>query len=192
MPVLQGWRRTVVKVMQRLFRAVLYVIGYFYIPTYGKRASRDEAPIVVSNHVSFIEAIFLLSQFCASPVAAKEHVSIPIVGKIVAAMQTIRVDRFSANSRTETLDAIKSRAGDSSAPPVLIFPEGTTTNGSALIVFKAGAFSAGPGKAVQPCCVRMKCPRSAPYWVTAGPSAPLLLWRILCEPINWMEVRPSA
>jgi lysophosphatidylcholine acyltransferase/lyso-PAF acetyltransferase len=61
----------------------------------------------------------------------------------------------------------------------------TTTVGNALIQFKPGAFL--PGVPVQPCLVRYHNARFHPSWVSGGSKAPILLLRLLCEPINFMS-----
>lgn len=51
------------------------------------------------------------------------------------------------------MELIKSRVNDAQVwPPIIIFPEGTTTNQEALISFKAGAFV--PGVPVQPMTIK--------------------------------------
>ena len=57
------------------------------------------------------------------------------------------------------------RAADpSSVAPLLLFPEGTTTNGSALLPFKTGAFLTGAP--VQPVLLRYRWRRFSPAWET--------------------------
>jgi lysophosphatidylcholine acyltransferase / lyso-PAF acetyltransferase len=51
------------------------------------------------------------------------------------------------------VNELKARSSNIDYPQILIFPEGTTTNGSALISFKNGAFY--PSKPVQPFVVRL-------------------------------------
>ena len=67
-------------------------------------------------------------------------------------------------------DKIAWRASHDAFPRLLIFPEGTTTNGDGLLSFRSGAFR--PGRPVQPACVRY--PRGAgaadPSWVSDGPA----------------------
>ena len=44
-------------------RAILFWFGYYYIPSKGRIASVKEAPIVVANHTTFLEPLYLLSRF---------------------------------------------------------------------------------------------------------------------------------
>ena len=81
------------------------------------------------------------------------------------------------------------RARNDDFPRLLIFPEGTTTNGSALLAFRSGAFR--PGVPVQPVVVAY--PRAAgsvdPAWVSDGPGGLAIaaaLWR---QPSSRISVR---
>ena len=71
---------------------------------------------------------------------------------------------------------------------ILVFPEGTTTSGQALITFKDGAFK--PGIPVQPVVFRFNSAPSHihPGWVTAGPKPGAILLRLFCEPFNNVQV----
>lgn len=67
--------------------------------------------------------------------------------------QPIYVKRENHSSRTQTIQDILDRAKSTfDWPQIMIFPEGTCTNGQALIEFKPGAFY--PGQSVQPVLIR--------------------------------------
>ncbi|MQL74245.1 hypothetical protein Taro_006595 [Colocasia esculenta] len=101
------WRSGVMWVTRLCARCILFSFGYHWIKRRGKPASRKIAPIVVSNHVSYIEPIFFFYELFPSIVASESHDSIPFVGTIVRAMQVIYVDRFSAPSRKNAVNEIK-------------------------------------------------------------------------------------
>jgi 1-acyl-sn-glycerol-3-phosphate acyltransferase len=63
--------------------------SYHWIKRKGKLAPREIAPIVVSNHVSYIDPIFYFFEFFPTIVAAESHDSMPFVGTIIRAMQVI-------------------------------------------------------------------------------------------------------
>lgn len=65
-------------------------------------------------------------------------------------------------------DKISWRAWHNAYPRLLIFPEGTTTNGSGLLSFRSGAFR--PGLPVQPAIVRYPRDGLDPSWVSDGPA----------------------
>lgn len=63
--------------------------SYQWIKRKGKPAPREIAPIIVSNHVSYIEPIFYFYELFPTIVASESHDSIPFVGTIIRAMQVI-------------------------------------------------------------------------------------------------------
>jgi lysophosphatidylcholine acyltransferase/lyso-PAF acetyltransferase len=69
---------------------------------------------------------------------------------------------------------LAARAADPSAvPPLLLFPEGTTTNGAFLLPFKTGAFLTG--HPVQPVLLRYRWRRFSPAWETVSAPRHFLL-----------------
>lgn len=65
-------------------------------------------------------------------------------GACARGIQSIFVDRSSREDKDSVKDALKLRGKlineGKRYPPILIFPEGTTSNGKYLISFKRGAF----------------------------------------------------
>ena len=112
----------------------------------SSKPANSVAPIVVSNHVSILDMFYYLTKnvsFLSKDTVAKS----PFVGMFAVARQNIFLDRTSLEDRERVLQLIKTRAarvnshGDIS--PLLIFPEGTVSNGRSLIGFKKGAFQSG-------------------------------------------------
>jgi lysophosphatidylcholine acyltransferase/lyso-PAF acetyltransferase len=68
-------------------RAVLACMGYYYIPIKGKPAHRSVAPIIVSNHIGFVDPIFVFYRHLPVIVSAKENVEMPIIGMFLQALQ---------------------------------------------------------------------------------------------------------
>lgn len=122
----------------------LKITDYFtdYAPVQDVRV----APLVVSNHVSFLDMFFYL-QKNVSFLSKMDVAKVPILGLHSITRQCIFLNRGSEKERNVVLDLIKTRAdrvlshGDMS--PLLIFPEGTVTNGRILMNFKKGAFCHG-------------------------------------------------
>jgi 1-acyl-sn-glycerol-3-phosphate acyltransferase len=149
---LPQWRRSLMLIPRMCGRALLFCFGYHWITRKGRAAAREVAPIVVSNHVSFLDPIFFFYELFPSIVSSQSHDRLPIVGAIIRSMQVIVVDRLSADSRKQAAIEIKRKAACNDYPLVLLFPEATTTNGRALIHFKLGAFT--PGLPIQPVVIR--------------------------------------
>ena len=127
-------------------RLLLFCQGIWWISEKGRRAPQAEAPIVIANHSTFLD-VMIIWRVKGAAVSASVNQHIPILGALANSFQFIFVDRNDTDSRATTSATIARRAADSRWPQTVIFPEGTTSNGSAVIAFKAGAFA--PGKPVQ-------------------------------------------
>jgi len=105
-----------------------------------------QTPLLVSNHISYLDGPVLAACFKSPKIVAKAGTrDVPLIGRIMEDMDTVFVERGNSDSRNATLEAISEhctawRSGDR---PMLIFPEGTTTNGEGLLDFKKGAFLSG-------------------------------------------------
>ncbi|KAL0235502.1 hypothetical protein GEMRC1_002084 [Eukaryota sp. GEM-RC1] len=95
----------------------------------------DQPFILLSNHLTYLDILVHLHLSFCSFVARKE----------TQVIQSVYVDRFDVNSRQKTLDAISDRvkSHQNYDHPLLIFCEGTITNGTAVPKFKVGAFTPG-------------------------------------------------
>lgn len=142
------------------------------------------APIVVSNHLSYVDPIFFFYELFPTIVASESHDNMAFVGTIIRAMQVIYVDRFSAPSRKHAVSEIKRKAACNDYPRVLLFPEGTTSNGRALLSFQLGAFI--PGFPVQAVVIRYPHIHFDQSWghISLGK----LMFRMFTQFHNFMEV----
>ncbi|XP_006656481.2 lysophospholipid acyltransferase LPEAT2 [Oryza brachyantha] len=179
-----AWRRRLMWITRISARCILFSFGYHWIRKKGRPAPRDLAPIVVSNHISYIEPIYFFYELFPTIVSSDSHDSIPFVGTIIRAMQVIYVDRFSPASRKAAVNEIKRKAACNSFPRVLLFPEGTTTNGKFLISFQHGAFI--PGYPVQPVIVRYPHVHFDQSW--GNISLGKLMFKMFTQFHNFMEV----
>lgn len=152
-------RRTLVRVNSYLFpRLIFWCWGFYWIekkyhriadldPTYPKDQKNPsiKAPVIVSNHISFIDIVYYLtSRYCPGFLSKAGVAKVPIVGKIAKARQSLFVERADRTQKDAILDDLKRRVEDIAAgkpyPPILIYPEGTTADGKNIITFKKGAF----------------------------------------------------
>ncbi|EOD15317.1 hypothetical protein EMIHUDRAFT_211471 [Emiliania huxleyi CCMP1516] len=147
-------RRAVIYPVRLLSRVALWCLGYWWVPVLKHPAALRERPrvLVAAPHYSLIDMFFLTYQEMPMALSKSAIAKIPIFGRVAKAMQSIFVDRQTAESRAKAAETIRARCREPGWPPLLVFPEGTTTNGAALIQFKAGAF--GVGQPVQPVLLR--------------------------------------
>uniref|UniRef100_A0A665UFV5 Lysophosphatidylcholine acyltransferase 1-like n=1 Tax=Echeneis naucrates TaxID=173247 RepID=A0A665UFV5_ECHNA len=181
----QSWGRRFIDLCLRvIMRAMWFCGGFHWIKVKGEQAAPSEVPILtVAPHSSYFDAIPVTMTMC-SIVTKLESRSIPIWGTLISYIRPVFVFRSDQDSRRKTVEEIKRRAQSGGEwPQIMIFPEGTCTNRSGLILFKAGAFI--PGLPVQPVVLRYpnKLTKS-----TLLSSRFKILWLTLCQPHNPMEI----
>jgi len=99
-----------------------------------------------------IDALPIMITHGCSAAAKKEVFTIPLVGSLLRAFQGIPIDRNTPEGRRNAIKQLADRCSDTRFPPLLIFPEGTTSMDKVLTLFKPGPFIAG--KPVQPVILR--------------------------------------
>lgn len=99
-----------------------------------------DAFFLVANHLSYLDVIALGSLVDATFVAKAEVAAWPIVGALCRAVGTIFVDRRCKRDLLRVVPLVERRlrAGAS----VVVFPEGTTSDGSSVLPFKSSLFEA--------------------------------------------------
>ncbi|XP_061597042.1 lysophosphatidylcholine acyltransferase 1 [Cololabis saira] len=181
------WRRFVDLCLRVIMRAMWFCGGFHWIKVKGERAAPSEVPILtVAPHSSYFDAIPVTMTMC-SIVTKLESRSIPVWGTLISYIRPVFVFRSDQDSRRKTVEEIKRRAQSGGKwPQIMIFPEGTCTNRSGLILFKAGAFI--PGLPVQPVILRYPNKLDTVSWTWHGPGAFKILWLTLCQLHNSMEI----
>ena len=159
---LSCWRKALYLPMRLAVRGILACLGFMWVSVKGNKVPSSEAPLLLPNHMGFVEPLYLMCRYGVSHVAKAETKSIPVVGALGRAVQQVYVRRSSAtapvpgtHTAREVRDVIGARGANMGAngyPTLCLYPEATTTNGQSLIHFKLGAFH--PGVPVQPCVVR--------------------------------------
>ena len=115
---------------------------YDFICDYQPEQSLDVAPVVAINHVSFLD-IFYLYRRNMSFLAKVDVGKSPIFGPFSLARQCILVSKGNPDEMHQILDRVKSRVINNMTdgnPPLIVFPEGTLSQGYSLLKFKKGAF----------------------------------------------------
>ena len=113
------------------------------------------AGLVVCNHISMMDPVIMLHLVPhAHPLSKAELAAYPIIGHGARATGVLFVHRRDDDSRAEAKDAI--REGLKNGQCILVFPEGTVSDGKELLPFKPGSFhmAAGTGQSIYPVCIR--------------------------------------
>lgn len=130
-----------------------------------------------------------MSSSLPSFVAKRSVARLPLVGLISKCIGCIFVQRESKTSDFKGVsgavtERIQRAHRQKNSPMMLLFPEGTTTNGDYLLPFKTGAFLARAP--VQPVILRYPYKRFSPAWDSMAGARHVFL--LLCQFANYLEV----
>ena len=157
------------------------------------RAPEEGPLLIVSNHVSWLDIMVLSAVAPLSFVAKREVAGWPFFGTLARLQRTVFVDRdrrhATGNSRDEMKDRLQ--AGDI----LVLFPEGTSSDGRRVLPFKSSFFGAADteGVLVQPVSLAYRGHRNLPMnrrlmpayaWYGDMDLAPHLLEALATGPIE--------
>lgn len=133
----RGWRLQH-SIQTGFCRAACRAIG---LKVSARGALPDQAPrLVVANHVSWTDIIALASLYPLVFLSKSEVESWPLLGLLARVQGTIFVER---ETRRDIARASRALAETlSSGRDVVVFPEGTSTDGGAILPFRPGPFEA--------------------------------------------------
>lgn len=173
----EGWRQWFLHpIVLFLSRGVFFFTGFMWIRVKGRQASQQEAPVLaVAPHSGFLDMLVLCVSGLPTVVSRSENSKLPVIGALLEFNQAVLVSRKDPESRRKCVSQIKERLTSNGYwPQMLMFPEGTTTNGRALIKFKPGAFLAGVP--VQPVLLHYPNKLDSIRWTWKGTSWLECLW----------------
>lgn len=162
---------------------------------FGWRSRRFGRPLrggvlMVANHVSWLDIVLVHSVHAVGFVAKSEISRWPMIGWIARRGGTIYHQRGSNESLNGVLHQMVDRLNSGAA--VGVFPEGGTTDGSAVGTFHARIFQAAVAAdvPVQPVALRYGPNGSAQRQVAFAPGEHFVgnLWRVLGDPSRVAEV----
>lgn len=121
----------------RFYRGALRILG-IRIQTFRTFSPRRPL-LITSNHVSYLD-VFVLGSLIPTVFVAKEEVKKwPLIGLIAAIQKTIFIKRQRTHARESLIPVIDALNRGFN---VVVFPEGTSTDGRAVIQFKTTFFEA--------------------------------------------------
>ncbi|KAG9150395.1 hypothetical protein Leryth_014575 [Lithospermum erythrorhizon] len=199
-----GWRRgVIVRTGRFLSRVVLFVMGFCWIRETRRESYADEQfnrekdqsggpdrpAAIISNHVSYLDILYHTSSNFPSFVAKRSVGKLPLVGLISKCLGCVYVQREAKSSDFKGVsgvvnDRIREAQQNFDAPNMMLFPEGTTTNGNFLLPFKTGAFLAKAP--VLPILLRFPYSRFSPAWETISGVRHIVF--LLSQFVNYLEV----
>ncbi len=133
------------------FRARRQQIGMAVLcRTLGIRVTMTGTPpahrpmLYVCNHLGLLDTLVLASQMPVSFAAKAEIRAWPLLGWVCSTMGVLFVERERPTQTSRFVRDVQQKLGE--GVPVLVFPEGTTGPGDALLPFKTGAFESVAGQ----------------------------------------------
>lgn len=121
-------------------RGALQIFGMTVVAR-GAPASRCAiGRLIVANHTSWLDVIALFVTTDAVFVAKSDLEKWPIIGWLATRLGTIFLERRTTRDLTRGVAVITERL--SRGTNVIVFPEGTTTDGTRLLPFRAALFAA--------------------------------------------------
>ena len=106
----------------------------------GADALSSHSGFIFTNHMSYIEALALISLGPVRFLAAIEVRLRPVSGWMAEQIGTIFVRREDKGSRSQAREAITQALNSSHYPPLVVFPEGRLGQGDSVLPFSPGAF----------------------------------------------------
>jgi 1-acyl-sn-glycerol-3-phosphate acyltransferase len=102
-----------------------------------KHGSPPRAPFfLVSNHLSYVDVLVFASQLDCSFIAKKEVSRWPVIGPLCKGIGTIFIDRESRRDITRVNSQLDRALAEGRS--VVLFAEGTSTQGATVLPFKPG------------------------------------------------------
>ncbi|XP_027204454.2 glycerol-3-phosphate acyltransferase 3-like [Dermatophagoides pteronyssinus] len=118
--------------------------------------------ICVANHTSPIDVIILHCDNCYSLIGQSHSGFLGILQRIISrSSDHIWFDRFQINDRLAVSRRLRQHTEEKKMP-ILIFPEGTCINNSAVMMFKKGSFEIGA--TIYPVAIKYDARFGDPFW----------------------------
>jgi 1-acyl-sn-glycerol-3-phosphate acyltransferase len=115
----------------------------------------------VANHISWADIIAVAAVVDTDFVAKADVAAYPGIGALAGRTGTIFVERERRSQAGSQMEAIRQRL--IAGRRVLMFPEGTTSDGRGLLPFRSSLFAAADAAvAVQPVTIRYTAPGGGP------------------------------
>lgn len=203
---LSKWRRVFMNGWIRAWTTLLVRLGldFFTMKVTGKEhiaEAQTVRPIIVFNHVSYLDGIILASIFAPTGIAKASVATMPFFGVCTRALQFLFILRRGTTDEQnkhilsgKPAEMIAKRAVDPRYPLFIVAPEGTTKHTHCLLTFAKGAFA--PGLPVMPVLLKYSSVNFNPGWGIVYTA--WHFFRMCNQYVNHLEVevlpiyRPSA
>ena len=110
--------------------------------------------LIIANHLSYLDVMIIAAQLPALFVTSVEIENTPVLGTLCRAGGSYFVERRNRTRLAQELDSLGQVLSEGVS--LVIFPEGTTSNGDSVLPFKKSLFASAvkAGTPVLPLCIR--------------------------------------
>ncbi len=159
--------------VSRFSRVLLHVFGIELVIENLERWSPEKNLLVLSNHMSYIDALAVAAVHPVCFVTSIEVKNTPFLGLLSELAGALYVERRSRENLTQEIGEISEALREDFS--VVIFPEATSTNGSSVLPFKRSLLAAAveAKRPVLPVAINFESIDSAPVTAT---NRDLLCW----------------
>ncbi len=169
---LQFFTKKVSQNIVQIFHKLVLWLANIKVEVIGNRNLNNEPTLFVSNHLSYLDIPVLGSTLNGRFIAKEEISKWPVIGYLSKVGNTIFINRnlrFLRTNKSIIFDHIS--RGDN----IILFPEGTTSDGIRVIKFKSSLFTSLEQKniLIQPIVVKYKSINGMPLnrWLK-----PIIAW----------------
>ncbi len=98
--------------------------------------------LILPNHISYLDVVVLNSLFPAMFVTSRDIETTPFLGSLCRYAGCLFVNRFAKKDILRDINDISRHLNTKGATPVVLFPEGTTSNGLKVLAYKKSLIQA--------------------------------------------------
>lgn len=102
----------------------------------------DQNGLILPNHISYLDVVVLNSLFPAMFVTSRDIETTPFLGSLCRYAGCLFVNRFAKKDLLRDINDIARHLNTKGATPVVLFPEGTTSNGLEVLNYKKSLIQA--------------------------------------------------
>lgn len=142
-----GLTRAFCRLIARVLSLEVRVVG---------RMDGNGPRLLVANHLSYLDVFAILSAGPAAFVTSREVEKDPFLGTLCRLAGSAFVERRARGGIRNQIEGVAAMLAD--GLDVVVFPEGTSSDGSSVLPFKRGLFAAAraAGAAVLPLCINYR------------------------------------
>ena len=166
----------VVTVLARIFNLIFNV----HVHCLGKEPLCRHQGIIFVNHMSYLEALAMISLTPVRFLAAAEVRRRPVSGWMAEQAEAVFVQREDKTSRTAARSTIERMLRRSLYPPLVVFPEGRLGQGDRLLPFSFGVFEIAAQNRIPylVCALQFNQPDTAIWRGPRGERLASAIWRL--------------